>query len=201
MTDHARPPKKYTATRALVAIIVMITMTAVASCAGRPRDPESYVLGLFKGEATTESNAWSIVKTLPSVDWGKMSRLDSTRAFELLDWLDSPTVGHTKRAMPFVMRSYTRLDGAYTERYSVILGHLYGTHGPEFIRALGRLDATGRETVARFLVYNWSYRRDWLSLRAEVETFSQSPGLSSSDREAAATILRAFDALLEDLGG
>jgi hypothetical protein len=194
--------EKHAATRALVAVMVAITMIAVASCAGRPRNPESYVLSLFKGEATTKSDAWRIVKTLPSVDWGKMYRLDSDRMFQLLDWLDSPAVGNTKRAMPFVMRSYIGLDGAHAEKYSIILGHLYETQGgPEFIRALGRLDATGRETDARLLVYNWSYKEDRLSLRAEVEAFGQSPGLSSSDKEAVATILRAFDALLEDRGG
>lgn len=201
MRDHTRPPKRHAATRALVAIIVTTTMIAVPSCDGGPRDPESYVLSLFKGEATTESDAWRIVKTLPSLDWGKMSRLDHTRAFKLLDWLDSRAVGYTKRAMPFVMRSYTGLDGGYAEKYSNIIGGLYQTQGPEFIRALGRLDATGRETVARLLVYNWSYKEDWLNLRAEVEAFSQSPGLSSSDKEAAATILRSFDALLEARGG
>jgi len=108
--------------------------------------------------------------------------------------LDTPGVADTRRAMPYVLRSHSNLDGAFAEKYSNIVGGLYDAQGPEFVRALGQLDPAGRDAVARHLAY-YAYTGDLSGIGVEVEKFLESSDPVPADREAALVILRALEAL------
>ncbi len=183
-------------------LTIVLVCSAVALAAGAlilwvrpdpiPPNPEQYVLDHFAGPDTTEADGWKIIKALPGVDWAKMSHLDSSRAFEVLEWLWTSDLGAAAESMTYIMRGSTHLDGAYAEQYANVVGRLYETHGRAFITAMGCLDAGDMDDLAGYLGYYVSGRDQEPNLKTEMEALLALPSLSAREHEAIEAILQAL---------
>lgn len=154
--------------------------------------PEQYVLSLFKGEATPDADARRILATLPRFNWVVYNQLSGGRIMELLDWLDNRRIGDVTDVR-CVLEGTTGLDGAYSERYTSIVGTLFSSDPTEFVKALATLPEDQANLIISFAGYYARYEQpDIPPARQQLQSLLRSSGLTAQEAERANRLMDAL---------
>lgn len=154
--------------------------------------PERYVLKTFQGEDTSGTDAWIILTTLPALNWSAYDRQSGGRTMELLDWLDNRSADD-ETELANILKATTGLDGAYAEKYSIVLGTLLSEDPARFAGALGTVPADRADRAISLVGYYASYeRRNMAPAREQLTNLLTSSHLSEPARSRTEQLLRAL---------
>lgn len=154
--------------------------------------PERYVFRTFKGESTSRTEAWIVLTALPALNWSTYSKQSGGRTMELLQWLDDrPVHDATERAN--ILKATTGLDGAYLEKYSIVLGTLLSEDPAGFAATLATLPVDKADRVISLVRYYASYEgRDMSPARDRLAGLLASSDLSEQEKDLIGRLLEAL---------
>lgn len=154
--------------------------------------PERYVLKLFKADATSGLAAWAILTTLPALNWSVYDKQGGGRTMELLDLLDNRSVDDVAE-LANILKGTSGLDGAYSEKYSIVVGTLLSADPANFAKALGTLPADKADQAISLGGYYASYeRRDMVPVRERLQNLLTSSDLAEQERSRTERLLKAL---------
>lgn len=103
------------------------------------------------------SDLTEILELIGKIDWLKYEKISSGKSMDLLDLLENNINFVTNEHMPAVLCANKGLDGAYSEKYSIIVGKLFLRDKHIFIKSLSQNDIQTYEKIANYIAYYCDY--------------------------------------------
>ncbi len=109
-------------------------------------------INIFKSNSLEDkSNRSEFFTLLKETSWNDMSSFDSNSTLEILDWIDSQKLSDEEIAN--FLNSTTGLDGAYAEKYSVVVSNIYKDDANKFLRLLSQNSEENIDLITGFIAY------------------------------------------------
>ncbi len=139
---------------------------------------------------TDEYKAKKIFENINLIDWSSYQSISGNNSNDLLSFLERNLSNTDDNGKLNFLRATTKLDGAYAERYSSIVGDLFLKDKRNTIHLISKLDAPKQKEIVDYILFNFS-ANDKLRIKKDIE---QLKGLDINDDER-----RVVDLFLERL--
>lgn len=162
---------------------------------GGEAEPEQFVLGLFRGDSTSEEDRRSIISALPGLNWSTYNKtynkVSGQGAMELLTWLYTHPADNAAD-IACILKSTAGLDGAYAEQYTNVVGRMCSSNPQEFVRALSTLAEDRVDRICSFVGF-YSTENDMAATQDQLGRLADSSGLSTRDKALAERLIKAME--------
>ncbi|MDO7907648.1 DUF4850 domain-containing protein [Paenibacillus sp. JX-17] len=122
---------------------------------------ELELLVWYQQEPASTSRVTPLIRKLPDIDWGKLSRLSGTSRLwpeEMINDLTRHISVITPDLYLPLLKSTKGLDGALSESYSNLIGTLFDQQPVKVIQVLSRADRSLQTSAVHLIGYHLSYR-------------------------------------------
>lgn len=154
---------------------------------------EETLLSIFDSKLEDQERVSELVKNLAGVDFSKLSQDQEGKGIEILDYLVKHTDLITTDNYKALFMASSGLDGALSESYASIVGHLFTKDKEAVLITLSSIeDEAIKNEVISFIGYNLSYT-EFTKVKKELDEFKETTKLGETEKSMIDDILKKVE--------
>lgn len=154
---------------------------------------EETLLSIFDSKLEDQEKVTELVKNLEGIDFSKLDQAQEGKGIEILDYLVKHTDLITTDNYKALFLGSTSLDGALSESYASIVGHLFTKDKEAVLITLSSIDDEAiKDQVISFIGYNLSYT-EFTKVKKELEEFKETTKLGETEKSMVDAIIKKVE--------
>lgn len=133
---------------------------------------ENTIYNTLTSNETDENKIKKIFGNIYLLDWSIYSSVSSNNSMELLSFLERNFTNSDESGKINFFKATTKLDGAYAERYSSIVGDLFVKDKRSTINLISKLDTSKQKEIVDYILFNFS-DKDKLIIKNDVNQLKE----------------------------